>query len=286
MLSMKAAVDRFVNARWAQQRAGTARSDESFVKVHLLRHFGSKRQISDISSAELQTLFDDLAREGYELSTLKQNRIRARVFFRHFGLSTADTLKTSTPPEKDVRTWDDEELEALRQAAQRLGLEKLLELALATGGRKAELGALRFEAFNFGRKSVRFQHQIGAGSSLQPLKGHRAGTALVLPEWWRWQQQRKGFVLGEPWQGPRVYKFLRRVIERAGLAEDGVGVHSFRHTYARRVLEAGCSLEQLKSYLRHKSIQTTERFYGHLRDDVALALGRRQLYGEVAQFLA
>jgi site-specific recombinase XerD len=72
---------------------------------------------------------------------------------------------------------------------------------------------------------------------------------------------------------------MRELLDAAKLNRKGVGYHTGRHTYARMCLEAGMSLEQLRMFLGHSSVRTTEDSYGHMREAPTLTLARRALNG-------
>lgn len=57
---------------------------------------------------------------------------------------------------------------------------------------------------------------------------------------------------------------LRPALEAAGLPMTGTTFHTFRHTAARDMLQAGESLEHVQFALGHQDVQTTRRFYGDL----------------------
>ena len=174
------------------------------------------------------------------------------------------------------------------QGGARLLSETRLEVALATGCRVAELGALEWSAFNEDECTVRLRWQVppdGYGSALQPLKGRRNRTALVLPSWWAYHQEhRKGRVILTPTAKRVAHRSLEgwftRIIEGAGLKRDRQNAHLARHTYARICLDKGARLEELQRFLGHASIRTTEQCYGWLTGDSATTLARARIYGE------
>jgi integrase len=57
---------------------------------------------------------------------------------------------------------------------------------------------------------------------------------------------------------------IRKAIDRAGL--EGVTVHTFRHSFASRLIQNGASLYEVKEMLGHSSINTT-MVYAHLCQD-------------------
>lgn len=72
---------------------------------------------------------------------------------------------------------------------------------------------------------------------------------------------------GRRLSGSSIYKIVRKLGERAGIAER-VGAHTLRHTGCTLAIEGGASLQQVQSHARHKSIETTMR-YVHQRDRLA-----------------
>ena len=59
---------------------------------------------------------------------------------------------------------------------------------------------------------------------------------------------------------------FRDVLERAGVADKGYTIHSWRHTAATRLAEAGVGVETRKRILGHTADATAER-YDHATHD-------------------
>ncbi|NIR76748.1 MAG: tyrosine-type recombinase/integrase [Gammaproteobacteria bacterium] len=249
---------------------------------HLIRHFGKARKLGSITSDDLQEWFDERVDEGYSPNTLRTYRKQVRAFFAHYGLGSTVAVELPSAPTEDPRAWTDLEMERLRKAARDMEPHHtlLLETGWCTGARRAELCALRWSDFRQKDRTVRIQRQVSRITSrTKPLKGKRARTALVLPEWWE-MDEGTGYVLGgeKPVPTRTVHGWMAEIQERVGLDETGVGVHALRHTYARRILEGGCSIHELKVFLGHASIQTTE-MYEHFSTEAAVRLASGRIYG-------
>lgn len=288
------AVRRYLRHREHPVEDATLRNDKT-VTTHLVEWVGGDRDVADIAREDVQGLFDDLRRSDYASTTLDTYQRVLHRFFAWLGVkgNPAKGLDLPTPARQDIRPWSDAEMDTLREAADRLdsqdksGLRRYrlgLEAVVNTGGRAMELAALEWRDFQPEHKTVRFVRQLDrATNKPRPLKGKNAGTALVLQEWWDFHDEgATGRVLlnakGGPMTSPVSRAMIVRLLDTAGLNERGAGWHRGRHTYARLFIERGGRLEELQKSLRHKSILTTEREYGHLHEDVAAKLARMRIY--------
>ncbi len=68
---------------------------------------------------------------------------------------------------------------------------------------------------------------------------------------------------GEKWRPTDASHRLLRPVEVAGL--DHITFHSFRHTYASMMIQAGASISAVAKNLGHKQTEICERYYAHLR---------------------
>lgn len=250
---------------------------------HLRDFLGEDRRLGAITAKDLQEFFDEFAEEGYAWSTRNQYRTNLSAFLSFFKLDfLLDDVDIGQGSVADATAWTDAQVEALREAADERGGEapKALDLAFATGARKHELFALRWEDFRPATKTVRISRQVlpARATDTKPLKGKRSRTALVFPEWWEWHEEgARGLILdvGIDDRGT----MFREIREGAGVGSKGDGWHTCRHTYARRYLESGGQPYELQHFLGHTSIDTTTETYGHFSTEAAVRLGSEVLYG-------
>lgn len=301
-----------MNDREAQRIAFcTRRGDATALRSHLLRRFGPDANIEEIELAQLQELFNELAREQYRAGTIQRYAHSMGAFFAWAGRRDEDNparqLVLPEEAEPEARPFTEDELESIRAAADAIdrrpaneykyrptfSLRLALELGLATGARQAELFALDWSAFRPSSCTVRFTLQlardnVGRGDGLKTLKGKESRTALVMPEWWRYHKKgKRGRVLGNEDVRPvrllhSAFRWINAVYDLAEVNAEGQAWHSLRHTYARRFVEAGGRLEELQHSLGHSSIRTTETCYGHFTDDTAASMARLRIYGSAA----
>jgi integrase len=168
-------------------------------------------------------------------------------------------------------------------------------LALRTGMRLGELSALKWGSVNLTDSYVAVSESYTHGELGTPKSQTSRrevyidpGTVKFLGEWWRECDQPgdEELVLRAPnksghLEPKMVSEQLRRAMKKAGVPEyDSQGRrrrnHSFRHTYARIVLENGHNLYEVQKQLGHSSYGVTEKVYGHLarehRQQVAAGL--------------
>lgn len=282
--SLSVAIERWLEHREMTVMSGTLETDRA-VTNHLLDHFQNTIPLGAIGTSDLQGFFSKMLRRGYKATTLANYYSTTQALFGHFDAKEVlDGVELPDPGEMDARAWTDEEVDELRGAADTLGphYRMVIEVGVATGARRAELCGMRWSDFNPTRKTVRIERQLVRGTRrMRPLKGKRARTVMVLPGFWGWFDDTEGYVIGEgdrPVPDRTLYRWFTKVAKAAGLDESGVGLHSLRHTYARKFLEEGGSHAQLQKFLGHKSVTTTEEVYGHFGDEAAVRLARNTFY--------
>lgn len=284
--------DRYLRHRETAVEPNTVASDRT-VLMHLIEFAGAGAPIAALRPAMLQELVDRRLREGYAPTTVDGIARTLATFAKWVGVPhLLEGVVLPKPGRQDTRTWEADELDRIRKAADDLDRDRRsdspsarlsVELAVATGARLGELFAMEWECFDDGRRTVRIHRQLVEDRKrFKPLKGKSGRTAVVLPGWWEYHQaDAPGLVLpgrnGGPFTAPR--RLIGRLLDGAGVNGPGLGWHSFRHTYARRFVEMGGRLEELQKSLGHASIRTTERSYGHLREDVAAGHAVAAIYG-------
>lgn len=255
----------------------TFAGDRSVLK-HLARHFKAS---APVHTLDVQELVAALLDRGYKPSTVRQYTMNLRAFWAWLDLPFPE-VSIPEPGTEGVRFWTDEEVETLRAHAATMEPAVLLSLdvALFMGLRIGEILALRWEDIDPDAWMVRVRRQIPQGRTTpKPLKGKRARTALVLSGWQHppgdgLVVHRDGNVVGRRVQ----WRWMRDLLDATGLNHMGAGYHMGRHTYARMVLEGGGTLEQLRQFLGHASITTTEQSYGWLRQSEAIRSARKVLH--------
>jgi integrase/recombinase XerD len=55
-------------------------------------------------------------------------------------------------------------------------------------------------------------------------------------------------------------KDLKRIIERAGIKDKTLSMHSLRHSIASHLIEQGISVDQVRLFLGHSQLETTQTY--------------------------
>jgi integrase len=145
------------------------------------------------------------------------------------------------------------------------------------GPRVSEAFGLQWHDLDFRRRVVTFRRGVVQGR-ITPLKTEASRTEMALPEdvlelllEWRSRtpyNQEQDWVFASPylkgtrplWADNMLRKHIQPVAIKAGLPK--IGWHSFRHTVSAWGKEAGFTLEEVKTLLRHENIATTSEIYG------------------------
>jgi len=194
--------------------------------------------------------------------------------------------KASSEHRPEMRLWSIDEVRAFLAAAAEDRLGMLFELALATGMRRGELVALRWEDVDFDRSIIAVRRNtvtVGYEAVEGTPKSKRARTIDIdadtvtalrahrrrqLEERMAWGEawQDHGLVFtredGTPLHPQRATQLLRRISKRAGVSE--VRLHDLRHTHATLGLAAGVPPKVMQERLGHSSIQITLDLYSHV----------------------
>jgi len=292
--SLREAAKAWWKHREAQNEESTV-SNSRTALTHLMEWVSEELHPSAVGSAQVQSLWDELLREGYDSSTVRNLRHQVSAFFTWLGLDPNPVSKTKVPKKEKTEheVWSPDQRQKIRDAADALDEEDrkgprrrvLVELLFAFGPRIQEAAAARWEWISKPSRTVRVIEQISRRSNKpRGLKENQSRTAVVLQEWWEFHEPgRTGLILpgsdGRPIPYRTLYGYVREVLERAGLKKQGEAAHQFRHTYAFLFLERGGTMEQLQKSLGHQRITTTQDHYDHFRSDHAARAGVNSIYG-------
>lgn len=233
--------------------------------AHLLEDGLSRISVERKVSA-LKAFFKFLKRKG-----LINTNPSAFISFRRGERTLPTVIKTHNEAEKLVETpLKDEYYIARRIKNPKMGAIKvrdmcMMRLMYGLGLRSSEVVGLDIEDVNRG-DFIHIKHGKGGKARIVP-KGEKTTKAL-----YRYMEARGELASNETpalfvnIRGNRITTRMIRYIvanyvKRAGLS--GVTPHTFRHSFATRLYEAGVDIREIQELLGHSNINTTN-IYTHI----------------------
>lgn len=145
----------------------------------------------------------------------------------------------------------------------------LVELLYGLGLRISEAIGLKLDQVNLSESVVMVQGK-GGKQRLVPLGGKVAATLReYLKVEWEGRGSRVDTVLlnrfGRPLSRMGAWKIVQRICGEAEISA-AVSPHTFRHSFATHLIEAGADLRSVQEMLGHADISTTQ-IYTHLDQD-------------------
>jgi site-specific recombinase XerD len=152
----------------------------------------------------------------------------------------------------------------------------VLSLLYYTGIRKSELLNLNWTDINLSKNTLIVRNGKGGKDRLIPI--HKKVIELLdkyLDE--RLPLKTDALIIGE--QGKRLCKgsfvyLLKMYLTLSGLKKKGYTAHSFRHSFATHLVEAGVDLFKVQRLMGHASLDTTKIYINFNNSQMAKAVDR------------
>jgi integrase len=288
-------LDRWVEVSSARWSASTMRRTSG--QVRIVRERIGSLKLRELRAGHLAELYASLTRDGSSAGTVHRvhavisRALEDAVDWGELGTNVAKAAKSSRPRVtlKDPRPATEEEARAIIEAA-RIDVPvigDLLALAACTGLRRSELVALRWQ--DIGETHLTVNHSIAyknrSSWSLVPPKSRKVRRVPLTEVAIETLNHRyevasstepEAFIFSEvadertPIDPDRVSKVARAARDDAGVTDELDPVHGLR-AYVCTVVGSKVSPVEAQAWLGHKSITTTQRYLGRLRDDEAKA---------------
>jgi integrase len=274
----------------------TLRGYQHVLERHIRPTIGRYR-IGEVGPAVLDELYDRLTNESnLAPSTIRQVHAVLRgafaraVKWKWLGSNPARDASPPTVRRKEIVLPTAEQIGAAIVQADRLNPDfgVFVRLAAATGARRGELCALRWNAVDLDGGAVVIKHSAitvtGGGVVIKDTKNHSrrrvsidADTVIALRGHRRAMDQRArharmtladdAFVFshepdsGKPWYVDNISTNWDKVRTAIGL--HGVRLHDLRHFQATMLLQAGIAVPTVSKRIGHRDSATTLNVYAH-----------------------
>jgi integrase/recombinase XerD len=178
-----------------------------------------------------------------------------------------DDLPFPKTPRKPPTVLSPEEVRRMIDGTTNLMHRTLLMVLYGTGVRRTELSLLKVADIDSKRMVIHIRQGKGSRDRDVPLSSK---LLEALREYWRWKKPR--FYLFPSTEGHRgvespmsdkvVWWAVREAARRAGITRK-IGPHTFRHSFATELLEAGTDLRTIQLLMGHARLEDTT-LYLHL----------------------
>ena len=255
------------------------------------------KYINDIRGEHIQSLYNNLAKKGYALSTIKVVSAVLNGCFQQAvrnGLIERNPVKLAELPRKvetcSRQAMTKEQQTLFMEFAKESYLYNFFAVMLRTGMRYGEMCGLKYSDIDKKKgvihvrrtlKYIEWQGYLEDEPKTITSKRDIPLTDDILQfldaqkNYWDFRVENIDRYLfcnekGNPLSKARVQGEIDRTIKRiheAGYEFDRITSHVFRHTFATRAIEAGMPPQVLKTILGHSSLAMTMDLYSHVLPD-------------------
>jgi integrase len=293
-LTLAQFLDRF-EADWVAVHV-SARTGERYRQLldHARRHLGD-RQLQKLRPADLAALYATLARAGSAPRTISHvhsvvfQALRQAKIWGVIRDNVAEAVKAPPVPDQELPILQPDRARELLEVLRDHPLYLIAALALATGMRRNEILALRWQDVDLDTGRLRVELSLEEttthGIRFKAPKTRNGRRTISLPahvvadlkaHWRAQQEQRLAIGLGKappdsqvlatfegkPQSPNAITKGWPRAMAAVGMP--GVTLHSLRHTHASMLIASGMDVLTISRRLGHGSPTITLRVYGHL----------------------
>lgn len=281
---------REVAERWMKLYHETVR-DSTYQKAHeyLLNHIlpamGNK-SIDGIRPLDCQDLVNHLSETFRDYRKVYNYAIRIFDYARTIGITSKENpfrrvvFPKQKGKEKETPFFEKEELRAIFDAMKEHHLWYTFFYLLAfTGMRRGEALALHWSDFDLQEGTLTISKTLSTGEgNKQVLHDTKTEAGMrtidldrsTIEVMKRWKAEQKvvsldGIVFpnskGDYISISKPYAYFQRIAKRLGIHGT---IHSFRHTHASMLFEAGWSIKDVQARLGHRDVNTTMNIYTHV----------------------
>ena len=280
------------------KKNSTCTGYEDEIKLHIVPYLGSIR-LQDLKPQQVQLAVNALVQQGKAPATVRKAHA---ILHAALGRAVIDQMIKHNPSEytvlpkmerRDIRYLTQTEQKSFIQYLPDCSVGRALYFILGTGIRAGVLSGLRWSDVQDDRFTVRqtvrrnrdFTEDAptrthlefgtpksNAGHRTIPLttkmqvliqEHRRIQTAARLATGEEWNDHDLVFCteIGTPYELRNLNRVLHRTLKKANLHT--MGVHSLRHSFATRAVEAGMDIRTLSEILEHTQVSLTMQLYVH-----------------------
>lgn len=293
-------IDHWLESRKTDLKNGdlkirTYDSYKSTYELHIKNDELGKKQIQTIKTANINSFLNKISRNLSDSSVKRIRSILSNIFNYAFSEEiivinpVTHAKKVAKVNRHEIRVLSKEEITSLLDCAKEYIHKKrkklktiyqIVLLALASGMRKGELLALKFENIDTENNTISIKENIVEikkdaehDSSLsfgRPKSNASIRTiaidGFVIEELMKLQSNNPlvfHTFTGKPISPSDLYREFKHLLEECKLNGKGIRFHDLRHTHATQLLAAGVNIKQISARLGHEDVRITLQTYSH-----------------------
>ena len=275
-------------------RPTTARSYQGNMELHIIPRIGSIK-LNKLTGRDIQKLYKDLMENGRLRKAQKSKQpglssttVRGIHMMLHNALDRAvkERLILRNPTEdciipkvqkQEMKILHPEDMKAYLEAAEKRGVLPMFYLELASGIRKGELAALRWEDLDVEHRTISVSKQALGGlgkelvvnrpkaeNSIRAISIPQDAVDLLVREHEKHPENPYLFpspLTGGMYHPDSVVNLHKKILKDAGL--EHIRFHDLRHTFATMALQNGVDVKTVSNMLGHYDAGFTLRTYTH-----------------------
>ncbi len=271
---------------------------EEIVRLHIVPVLGNV-QIQKLTPQQVQSFYTKKIKEGYKAITVASfhnvlhKALDMAVRWNLVAKNVCDVVSPPRVEDFEIQPLTVEQIRKLLEVAKGHPMEALIKVAIATGLRRGELMALKWQDIDLTTGILQVQRNLVRIPSKLPGKGYIesetktkksrrsvviASFALEALREHRSQQLHALAAAGPLWQynnyvfcttiGTHIHPTrdmadpLNELLEKAGLPH--IRFHDLRHTAATLLMSQGVHPKVVQEFLGHSTITMTMDIYSHV----------------------
>ena len=245
---------------------------------YLWKHKPGIQRLSDLRTKDVWDYIHHRKAKGIQDKTISNELMEIKKCFRFaieinaLGHNPVQNVKFKPAQKSMPHFFTKSEIEKIFNSFSKDWMKDIFRVFLFTGLRKGELMHLQWSDIDFEKRLIHIRHQIEK-NGVVIYKTKTTSSARTIPmydEVYDVLKRQKSRALHKeyvfvnsthvPFRDDDLYHYLK---PRLVKLEINGSLHTFRHTFASLLIEAGVGLRELKELLGHSRIETTMQ-YAHL----------------------
>lgn len=280
----------------------TAKVYENNLKNRIIPALGNFT-LSKLTTLQIQSFINSLNDEGLKRTTVKKsfeiirNSLEHALDFDLVSKNAASKVKLPKSNKKEMKVWNEHEVNRFLEAGQEDPLYVVFYLALMTGMRQGEILGLRWKDIDLSRGLIMIRQTLShdgktfipgakTQSSLRTINLSDLTIKFLKNKKYKIAKEKLCFgpayqdhdlvactQHGTPLNPSNVRRTFKRLIKLSKVTD--IRFHDLRHTHATLLLAKGVNIKIISERLGHSNIKVTLDTYSHVLPSMQEEVARK-----------